>query len=328
MTPAPAPEAPPSRLLVLLSFAAIYVIWGSTYLAIKWVVASAPPFLAAAARFLLAGGLLMAWSTARGAAWPTRREWTGAAIVGVLLLLGGNGGVMWAGKRVPSGLSSVLIATIPVFMVVLEALLGTATRASSRTKLGVGVGLAGVVFLMAPTLASQGGADAIDRGGALALLSSALLWTLGSLLARRVALPKAAASTSGAEMLTGGAALLVFGLMAGEGSKLDLSAVTTRAWLAWGYLVVFGSIVAFSAYSWLLSVVAATRVGTYAFVNPVVALLLGVLVADEALSGHTIAACLVIVAGVVLTITGKAVPPPPVTEPAPEAVPAASQVTS
>lgn len=327
MTPAPAPETPPSRLLVLLSFAAIYLIWGSTYLAIKWVVASAPPFLAASARFLLAGGLLLAWSTARGAAWPTRREWTGAAIVGVLLLLGGNGGVMWAGKRVPSGLSSVVIATIPVFMVVLEALLGASTRASGRTKLGVGVGLAGVAFLMAPTLASQGGADAIDRGGALALLSSAGLWTLGSLLARRVALPKAAASTSGAEMLTGGAALLVFGLAAGEGSTLDLGAITARAWLAWGYLVVFGSIVAFSAYSWLLSVVAPTRVGTYAFVNPVVAILLGVL-SGEALSGHTIAACLVIVAGVVLTITGKAVPPPPVVEPAPVAVPAASQVTS
>ncbi len=324
MTPAPAPETPPSRLLVLLSFAAIYVIWGSTYLAIKWVVASAPPFLAAAGRFLLAGALLMAWSTARGAAWPTRREWTGAAIVGVLLLLGGNGGVMWAGKRVPSGLSSVLIATIPVFMVVLEGVLGTGTRASNRTRLGVGVGLAGVVFLMAPSLASQG-AGTIDRGGALALLSSAGLWTLGSLLARRVALPKAAASASGAEMLTGGAALLVFGLAAGEGSTLDLSAVTARAWLAWGYLVVFGSIVAFSAYSWLLSVVAPTRVGTYAFVNPVVALLLGV-VAGEALSGHTIAACLVIVAGVVLTITGKAVPPAPVVEPA--AVPSASQVTS
>lgn len=327
MTPATAPEAPPSRLLVLLSFAAIYVIWGSTYLAIKWVVASAPPFLAAAARFLLAGGLLLAWSTARGAAWPTRREWTGAAIVGVLLLLGGNGGVMWAGKRVPSGLSSVLIATIPVFMVVLEGLLGTGTRSSGRTKLGVAVGLGGVVLLMAPTLASQGGADAIDRGGALALLSSAGLWTLGSLLARRVALPRAAASASGAEMLTGGAALLVFGLLAGEGPKVDLGAVTTKAWLAWGYLVVFGSIVAFSAYSWLLSVVAPTRVGTYAFVNPVVALLLGT-AAGEALSGHTIAACLVIVAGVVLTITGKAAPPPAVVEPAKVEVAAASEATT
>lgn len=296
------PRAAPG--LIVAAFLAVYVIWGSTYLAIKVSLESLPPFLTAAARFMLAGAILFGVALARGDAAPGRAQWRSALLVGGLLLLGGNGGVMWAQQRVPSGLASVLIAMVPIFVVLLEAL--WSTKQADRPTLGMGVGaligFAGVALLVGGGRASPG---AVDLLGAVALLCSAFSWALGSVTSRKVALPASPILSTACQMLAGGALLAALGVAQGEARTIDLGAVTLRSWLAVGYLTLFGSIVAFSAYVWLLKNVAPTRVATYAYVNPVVALLLGHFVADEALAPRTLVAAGLTLVGVCVIVTAK-----------------------
>jgi drug/metabolite transporter (DMT)-like permease len=287
-----------------LAFATVYLVWGSTYLAIRYAVETLPPLLMAGSRHLVAGLALYAFARRRSPEAPTRLHWRSAAIIGTLLLLGGNGGVSWAEQRVPSGLTALIVATVPLWMVLLHTLREGRQGAGLRTGIGILVGLAGVGVLVDPRAG-----DRVDPLGALVLVFAALSWATGSLYARRAPLPAAPLLATAMELLAGGAALVVAGLVLGEAPRVDLAAASARSLLSWGYLVVFGSIVGFTAYIYLLNHAAPAAVSTYAYVNPVVAVVLGWAFADEALSARTAVAGAVILAAVVLLTLRPATKP-------------------
>ena len=298
--------APPSRLAVALAFAAVYVIWGSTYLAILICLETMPPFLMAGLRFLVAGALLHAWRRWRGDPPPTRRQWAGALLVGGLLFAGGNGGVVWSEQRVPSGIAALLVASVPAWMVMMLWLGGK--RPGAQVLAGLVVGLLGVAVLVRP------GGDAltaVDGLGATALLVGSGCWAAGSLISRRVDLPASALMSTSLQMLCGGALMTVAGLAGGEAARFHPSAFTLRSIIALAYLVSFGSLLAFSCYAWLLRVSTPARVSTYAYVNPVVAVLLGWLFAGEILSARVVVAGALVLVAVVLMTTGGRSPRAP-----------------
>lgn len=298
----------PSTALVLAAFAAVYVIWGSTYLAIAVAIESLPPLLMAGMRFLTAGAILYAVVRLRGEAAPTRLHWRNAAIVGGLLLLCGNGGVVLAERTVPSGVAALLVATVPMWMVVLEWLRPGGSRPGRRTILGLALGFAGMIVLVGPGLA--GGAR-VDPLGAGLLVVASLSWAAGSIFSRGAALPKSGLLATGMEMACGGAWLLLAGLLRGELAATDPSAFTTESVLAFLYLVVFGSLVGFTAYIWLLGVTTPARVSTYAYVNPIVAVLLGWAILSEPVTSRVLFAAAVIVLAVAVITTGKRPAAPP-----------------
>ncbi len=288
---------PPPRWQLVLAFLCIYIVWGSTYLAMKFAVDTIPPFLMGAVRFLIAGSMLVAWSGWRGRATASLRAWRNAAVVGALLLFWGNGSIAWATQRVPSGVLSLLVATVPLWLVLLEGARGR--RPTVPQLLGVAVGLVGVSLLVLPADGSLASAP-IDPLGAGVVMLSALAWTTGSLFSRSAEQAPYAPMASGMQMLCGGAMLAVLGVVTGEPARLALDAVTLRSALSVAYLVVFGSLVGFSTYMWLLQKASPTAVGTYAYVNPAVAVLLGVLFAGERLPPRGALAMAVIVGGVAL----------------------------
>ena len=291
------PDPRAQRSHILLAFAALYIIWGSTYLAIRFAIETIPPFLMAGARFVLSGTVLYLFARARGAERPTGQHWRAAAIVGVLLLLGGNGGVVWAEQYVPSGVAALLVATVPLWMVLLDWMRPGGRRPSLGVAAGLALGLAGLALLVGvDDLRSSN----VHLGGALVLTVGAIAWSAGSIVSRHLTLPKDPLATTGLEMLTGGAALFVLSAAMGEFSAFRPSAVTTRSLLAWGYLVTFGSLIGFTAYIWLLRVVSPAKVSTYAYVNPIVAVFLGWLVASEPLTMRMGIAAAVIVAAVAM----------------------------
>lgn len=296
-------EAPLGK--VLAAFAAVYVLWGSTYLAIRVAIDTLPPLLMAGARFLVAGGALYAFVRLRGERAPDRRHWGTTAAIGALLLLLGNGGVVLAERTVPSGVVALLVAMVPLWMVLIEWLRRGGVRPSLRTVLGLVVGFAGMVLLVGP---SGLGGEPVDPLGTALVMVGSLAWAGGSIYARGAALPKSALLATGMQMVWGGVWLTLAGLLAGEWRGLDASAFTPRSLLAWGYLVVFGSLVGFTAYIWLLGAVSAARVSTYAYVNPVVAVLLGWALLDEPLSPRVIGAAAVIIAAVAVITTGRRTP--------------------
>ncbi len=292
-----------SRVRIGAAFAAVYLIWGSTYLAIRLAIETLPPFFMAGARFVTAGALLYTWAWLRGAPKPNRLHWREAAAVGGLMLLGGNGVVTWAEQRIPSGLTALLAATVPLWMVLLQGIQPGGARPSSRVATGLGLGLAGVVLLIGPGNLVHG--QAADLLGTTAVLFAALSWATGSLYSRRAQLPSAPLQGVAMEMLAGGAWLLLAGAVTGEGARLDLDGASLRSLLALGYLILFGSIVAFSAYLWLLRVSTPARASTYAFVNPVIAVFLGWALAGEPLTPQTLLAAGVIVAAVAIITMGR-----------------------
>lgn len=287
----------PPRAQVLLAFAAVYIVWGSTYLAIRVAIETIPPLLMAGARFLVAGALLYGFSRLRGAARPSRPQWRATAIVGALLLLGGNGGVVLGERTVPSGVAALLVATVPVWMVMLDWLWHGAARPGPKVVVGLLLGLVGIGVLVGP---GAFGGGAIDPAGAGVLLVGSLCWATGSIYSRHADLPVHAVLGTGMEMLAGGLLLVSAGALHGEFSALHLSSISTSSLLGLLYLVTFGSFVGFTAYIWLLDRVAPARVATYAYVNPVVAVMLGWLVLDEPLTSRMFAAAAVIVGAVVL----------------------------
>ena len=296
------------RLRLVLAFAAVYLIWGSTYLGIRLAIDSIPPLIMAGTRLLLAGALLMAWARARGAAWPTPAEWRSTALIGIMLLAVGNGTVTWSEQKVPSGLVALMVATVPIWMSLLSRLgaeRGARPVLSGRVLLGVLMGVAGIALLIGPgAVAGQGH---IDPVAATALALSSFSWALGSLIARRIPLPRSPMVATAAEMLIAGAVLTAAGFAVGEGPRLRFDAMTPVSLGAFVYLVTFGSIVAFTAYVWLLRVSTPARVSTYAFVNPVVAVLLGWAILGESLTARTgIAAAIII--GAVAMITSAPAP--------------------
>ena len=294
--------ASPSRALVLTAFATIYVVWGSTYLAIRYAVETIPPFVMAGARFVLAGLLLIAWAKWRDGARATASNWRASVIAGTLLLAFGNGAVVWAEQRVPSGLTALLVAVVPLWMVLAEWLRPRGKRPSIGVVVGVAVGLAGIVLLVGP---SSLGGERVDPAGAAALLFGSLSWAIGSLYSRDADLPANAIFATGMEMFAGGAVLWIGALLAGEWGHLSLAHATAASIAGFFYLVVFGSLIGFTAYAWLLRVSSPAKVSTYAFVNPVIAVLLGWAIAHEPVGPRTILAAATIVGAVALITMAK-----------------------
>jgi drug/metabolite transporter (DMT)-like permease len=280
---------------VWISLAAVYLIWGSTYLAIRFAIETLPPFGMAAVRFLIAGTILYAGSRLAGAPRPTLPQWRSAALIGALLLLGGNGAVVWAEQRIDSGMAALLIATEPLWVVLLIWARRDGQRPGRAIFTGLGLGLLGMILLVRPQ-----GDGSLDPLGVAALIFATLSWAVGSVYSQRAKLPSSSLLSTGMQMLAGGFLFAVTSAIAGEPQRFDPSAVSLRSAGALLYLIVFGALVAYSAYSWLLRSAPPVLVSTYAYVNPVVAVLLGWALAGEKLTAGTLGAAAIILAGVVL----------------------------
>ena len=302
--PSPAASAPPSRTALVLAFAAIYVIWGSTYLGIRVAVESMPPFLMAAARFLIAGALLFSWLKLRGAPWPTAYQWRVNAVIGTFLLLGGNGAVVWAEQYVPSGLTALLIGVGPLFIVLTEWAWPGGTRPGANTLAALLLGFAGVTWLAAPWENTAHGG--LHLGGVAAILLGCVCWGIGSIYSRHAKHGADPLLASSLQMLGGAAALLLVAVPHGDFAALDLPAIPLRAWGAFVYLIAMGSLVGFSTFVWLMKHSTPARVSTYAYVNPVVAVFLGWLLLHEPIGPRTLVASAIIIAAVVIITVQKA----------------------
>ncbi len=288
----------------LLAFAIIYFVWGSTYLAIRIGVQEVPPFLLAAIRFTIAGLILYIWTIARGERSPTARQWKSISLLAVLIFVIDYGLLFWAEQRVPSGLAAVMTAIIPAFMTISEIVFLKTQKLTIRLAVALVIGIVGVAVLISRSL-NLGGAP-IDGRGATALIVASIGWSIASALMRKLPLPSSKVMSSGAQMLSGGIFLAVAAGALGEFHNFHPTNVSREAWLALLYLIVAGSIIAFTAYVWLLHHESPTKVSTYAYVNPVVAVVLGYFLAGEALGSRTIlGSALVLVSVIVITTTPK-----------------------
>ena len=306
----------PPKWQTLLAFAMIYFVWGSTFLAIRVGVAEVPPFLLAAMRFLAAGLVLYLWMLAHGERSPRLREWMSVLLIALLIFVFDYGLLFWAEQRVPSGVAAVMMATIPVFMVLSEIILLQTQRLTARLAIALLVGIAGVSVLVSNSL-NFGGAP-IDRSGAIALIIAAISWSIAAALSRKLPLPSSKVMSSGAQMFAGGVLLTLAAAALGEFHNFHPLAVSRAAWLALLYLVVAGSIVAFTAYVWLLHHESPTKVGTYAYVNPVVAVLVGYFLGGETLGPRTVLGTLFVLVSVLVITTTPAKRTKPVTTAAAE----------
>lgn len=293
----------PPKIAIVSAFAALYVIWGSTYLGILFAIESIPPLLMAGSRFLTAGLLMYTIARIKGAPRSGWLDWRTAAIVGACLLFGGNGGVTLAEQYVPSGLAAVIVATVPIYMALLGWITGSAARPRPLVWLGLAGGFGGVAILVGASLGMPTGDHPKAGIGMLILLVSSFLWSAGSLYSRRAKNAPSPFLAAGQQMLCGGVLLLLGGIARGELSKFDPHRITWLSLGAWFYLVTIGAIVAFSAYIWLLRHCDPAKVATYAYVNPVVAVLLGAAFAGETLSARTLFAAALIIGSVAIVIT-------------------------
>jgi drug/metabolite transporter (DMT)-like permease len=289
------PDAPRGK--VIAAFAAVYIIWGSTYLAILFAIETLPPFLMAGVRFLVAGLLLFAWTASRDSRRPTRAQWKAALVIGGLLLLGGNGAVVWAEQTISSGVAALLVAGTPCWMVLLDWLWQGSARPGGRTVAGLVLGFGGIALLVGPAALADG---TIDPVGAGVVLFGSLAWATGSIYSKSAPRPDRAMLSTAMQMLMGGSLLMIAGTITGEWSRVDIGAVSMKSALALAYLIVFGAIIGYSAYLWLLRVTSPARVSTYAYVNPVVAVLLGWALAGETFTPRMALAAAIIIVGVAL----------------------------
>jgi drug/metabolite transporter (DMT)-like permease len=295
-TPKPMATRSHTRMQVALGFAAIYLIWGSTYLGIRYAVETIPPLLMMGIRHSVAGVCVYGWARMRGTPAPARRQWLFAAIAGGLLFLGSHGTLAWAEQKVPSGLAALLCATLPLWTVLLAAVDGTERRLGTRAWAGIVLGFAGVALLIGPG-AWQGQLQWLATA---TVPFGALLWALGTSYTRRVNLPSSKILSAAMQMISGGILLLITGWVAGESQQVHAATITPRSVAALAYLIVFGSIIAFTVYTWLVTVSSPSMLSTYAYVNPVVAVFIGWALAGEAIGWRTIAAAAIILAGVAL----------------------------
>ena len=286
---------------MLLAFAIIYFVWGSTFLAIRVGVREVPPFLLAGMRFLVAGIVLYLWMRVRGTSSPSAREWGAASLLAVLIFVFDYGLLFWAERRVPSGIAAVMMAMIPAFMTLAEILFLRTQRLTLRLGFALLVGLAGVAVLVGHTISL--GEAPVDTAGACALIVASISWSAAASLSRKLPLPAAKAMSSGAQMLAGGVLLTLTAVLLGEFRGFHAQAVSRGAWLALVYLIIAGSIVGFTAYVWLIHHESPTKVGTYAYVNPVVAVLVGHFFGGEAIGPRTIAGTVLVLLGVVVITT-------------------------
>ncbi|MDQ6738103.1 MAG: drug/metabolite exporter YedA [Gemmatimonadota bacterium] len=283
------------RSKLVIAFALVYVVWGSTYLAIRYSIATIPPFLMVGTRFLIAGAVMLVWTTARAEKRPTRRQVRNAVVAGVLMLVFGNGGVVWAEQTVPSGITALIVAIVPLWLVLLNWARPGGSRPSIGVALGVAVGLFGMLVLVG-TDSLRGNGD-VKIWGAVVLMFASMSWAAGTLFARGSDLP-APMMTTAIEMLAAGVALLAIGVLSGELRGFSPAQVSHASAFGLVYLILFGSIVGFSAYSWLVKNATPAAVGTYAYVNPVVAVFLGWIIAGEVVSARTLAGAAIIVVAV------------------------------
>jgi drug/metabolite transporter (DMT)-like permease len=308
--------AHPARTNTLLAFAIIYFVWGSTFLAIRIGVQAVPPFLLAAMRFVVAGLALYGWVRAKGERNPSARQWFSIILLSALIFVCDYGLLFWAEQRVPSGLAAVMLATIPAFMALSEIVLLRTQKLTARLMIALLIGMSGVAVLVTRSF-DLGGAP-VDRAGAVALIFGAMSWSLASALTRKLPLPASKAMSSGAQMLTGGVLLTLAAVARGELRSFHPSAVPLEAWIALLYLIVAGSIIGFTAYLWLLHHQSPTKVGTYAYVNPLVAVLLGYFAGGEPLGPRTIIGSLCVLASVVMITAAKVGKPAPAQVEVPE----------
>jgi drug/metabolite transporter (DMT)-like permease len=291
----------------LLAFAIIYFVWGSTFLAIRVGVREVPPLILAAMRFFVAGVVLYGWMIARGQRSPSGREWGSACLLGIVIFVLDYGLLFWSEQRVPSGIAAVMLATIPVFMALSEIIFLRTQTLTIRLVLALLIGIGGVAVLMSRSL-NLGGAP-IDKMGAVALIFASISWSVASALTRKLTLPASKVMSSGAQMLAGGVFLAVTAAALGEFRNFHPWSVSREVWFALLYLIVAGSIVGFTAYVWLIHHESPTKVGTYAYVNPIVAVLVGYFLGGEALSMRTILGSLFVLVSVVVITTTRAKKP-------------------
>jgi len=287
-----------------LAFVIIYLVWGSTFLAIRIGVCEAPPFLLAGIRFLVAGLLLVGWMMAKGERIPTTRQWRAILLLAAGIFAGDYGLVFWSEQRVPSGVTAVMLALIPVFIALSEIIFLRTRRLTVRLGIALLIGIAGVAVLVSRSL--NFGTAAVDRTGAIALIIAAISWSVASVISRTLPLPESKVMSSGAQMLAGGGLLLATAAALGEFHDFHPMAISRAAWFALAYLIVFGSIVAFTAYVWLIHHESPTKVGTYAYVNPVVAVLLGYAYGGEGLGPRTILGTVCVLISVLVITTTPA----------------------
>jgi drug/metabolite transporter (DMT)-like permease len=321
----------PSRtarpMQIAIALVAVYVLWGSTYLAIRFAEETVPPLLMGFTRFVVSGGVLLAWGLLRrrrGEPLPTAAHWRSALIVGAALLVAGNGGVIWAEQHVASGVAALIVALVPLHMAWLDRVF-FGQPASRWTVLGIAAGFVGLIVLVQPS-----GGQHIDMAGVGVLLVGSFCWAAGSLYARGAPMPRSAALGSGMQMFIAGLLLGAMGLIGGEAGRLHVDAISVKSWLSIGYLIVAGSLIGFTAYAWLIRNARTSLVSTYAYVNPVVAVLLGAAFASEPITVRTLVAGGIILAGVAMIVarpaalrpaagvlaTATAEPATPVPEPA------------
>lgn len=291
------------RVKLILAFAVLYVVWGSTYLGIRWGVETIPPFFMAGMRHLSAGLFLYFIMRRKEKVEITKLHWRSAWIIGGLLLVGGNGAVTWAEQRVPSGLTALLVATVPLWIMILSWLHKDLSRPGVREFSGIVLGFLGLGILIGPE--ELVGGKSVDPVGAVALFIAALAWSVGSMYSRKAPAPASPFLNTAMQMIAGGTLLMILSLFSGEWQQLNFAAMSARSILSWIYLAVFGSLIGFSAYIWLLKVSTPSKVSTYAYVNPVIAVFFGWALAGEELSMRTILASAVIVASVIIITLPK-----------------------
>ena len=293
----------PPSWQILLAFGIIYFVWGSTFFAIRVGVHEVPPLLLAAMRFFAAGIVLYLWLLVRGEASPTLRQWGAASLLAALIFVLDYGCLFWAEQRVPSGIAAVILATIPVFIALLEILILRTQKLTARLGIALAIGIGGVAILMNHSLSI--GEAPISRAGAAALLIAAFTWSVATVLTKKLPLPESKPMSSAIQMLSGGIQLVVVAALFGEFSGFHARSVSWYAWAALLYLIVAGSIIGFTAYVWLLHYESPTKVGTYAYVNPVVAVLLGYFAGGETIGSRTIAGTLLVLVSVITITTAR-----------------------
>ncbi|HKB98945.1 MAG TPA: EamA family transporter [Terriglobales bacterium] len=299
----------PPAWKTLLAFAIIYFVWGSTFLAIRVGVREVPPFLLASMRFFVAGAALFAWMRLKGTPSPSRREWMAISFLAVCIFVVDYGLLFWAEQRVPSGIAAVMMATIPVFMALSEILFLRTQRLTLRLALALLVGIGGVSVLVSRSVSLSLGEVPIDPRGAVALVIAAISWSIASVVTRKLPLPASKVMSSGAQMLVGGIMLALAAAILGEVRKFNVPAVSRGAWFALAYLIVAGSIVGFTAYVWLIHHESPTKVGTYAYVNPVVAVIVGYFLGGETIGPRTLLGTLLVLVSVVVITTTRSPKP-------------------
>jgi drug/metabolite transporter (DMT)-like permease len=290
-----------SALAVWSALGAVYVIWGSTYLAIRFTVETIPPFLSAAARFIISGGFLYLWRRVAGDPQPTHSEWRNASIIGIFLLVGGNGGVVWAAQYIPSSFSALLVATVPLWMLLFDAVRRGGERPSAKALIGILIGFCGTALLIGWT---TGEATAKSFQGALAVIFASVFWAMGSIYSKTSKLPSSPLVSTGIQMLGGGVVQIFVALLFGEFGRFELSAVSSRSAMAWAYLTLVGT-VAFVAYAWLLRNAPIPLVATYSYVNPLVAILLGYFLGREIMNLRILFAAALVICSVALVSSRK-----------------------